>query len=394
MRDYLTKANSIYDRIIEIRRDIHMHPELGGTETRTSGIVKKVLEEIGVDEIQEGVGTSVIAIIRGGKGPGKCIALRADMDALPVEENTGLPYSSKVPGVMHACGHDFHVAMMLGNAMILNEMKDEFAGTVKIIFQHSEEKQPGGARPLIASGVMDGVDAILGMHVSPSEPEFTGTVAFREGPFTTFADEFYFDIYGKGGHGSQPQSTQDAILTAAEMITFFERLQSREIAPGDWAVFMMNKISGGTATNIIPEHVEMCGNARGYVEEIRQKIYSNATRAVAAMEEMSGCRIEMKYSEGYDPVYNDEKLTQFLFDTLPDVIGEDRVIHMEEPLSFSEDFSFYSTQTGVPQVLLILQGGHEGENLVPLHNAACAIKEEAAPYGMAAMVGSVIAYLS
>lgn len=394
MTDYLSKANSIYDRIIEIRRDIHRHPELGGTETRTSGIVKKVLEEIGVDEIQEGVGTSVIAIIRGGKGPGKCIALRADMDALPVIENTGLPFSSEVPGVMHACGHDFHVAMMLGNAMLLNEMKDEIAGTIKIIFQHSEEKQPGGARPLVAAGVMEGVDAILGMHVSPSEPEDIGKVAFREGPFTTFADEFYFKIHGSGGHGSQPQKSQDVILTASEMITMFERLQSREITPGDWAVFMMNHINGGTATNIIPDLLEMSGNARGYVEEVRQKIYSNATRTVAAMEEISGCQIEMNYSKGYDPVYNDEALTELLLEELPKVIGEDRVIRMDEPLSFSEDFSFYSTLTGVPQVLMILRGGHEGDKLVPLHNASFAIKEEAAPYGIAAMVGSVIAYLS
>ena len=130
MKDYLSRANKIYDRIIEIRRDIHMHPELGGEETRTSGIIKQVLEEIGVDEIDDSVGTSVVATIRGGKGPGKCLALRADMDALPVQENTGLPYASTVPGVMHACGHDFHVAMMLGNAMILTELKVEFAGTI------------------------------------------------------------------------------------------------------------------------------------------------------------------------------------------------------------------------------------------------------------------------
>ena len=139
MKDYLSKANGIYDRIIEIRRDIHMHPELGGEETRTSELIKRVLTEIGIDEIDGSVGTSVVATIHGRKGPGKCIALRADMDALPVQENTGLPYASTIPGVMHACGHDFHVAMLLGDAMIIEEMKDEFAGTVKLIFQSSEE---------------------------------------------------------------------------------------------------------------------------------------------------------------------------------------------------------------------------------------------------------------
>ena len=394
MKDYLSRAKKIYDRIIEIRRDIHMHPELGGEETRTSGIIKQVLEEIGVDEIDDSVGTSVVATIRGGKGPGKCLALRADMDALPVQENTGLPYASTVPGVMHACGHDFHVAMMLGNAMILTELKDEFAGTIKLIFQHSEEKQPGGAKPLVAAGVMDGVDAIFGMHVSPSEAEQCGTVAFREGPFTTFADEFRFNIYASGGHGSQPQKVADPILTAAEMITMFERLQAREIAPGEWAVFMMNLIHGGAVTNIIPDHVEMAGNARGYVESVRQQMVSNAKRVVSAMETVSGCRIEMDYTKGYDPVYNDEELTELLFRALPDVIGEDRVIHLKEALSFSEDFSFYSTLTDVPQVYMILRGGHEGDYLVPLHNAECAIREEAVPYGIAAAVGAAMAYLS
>lgn len=394
MKDYLSKANGIYDRIIEIRRDIHMHPELGGEETRTSELIKRVLTEIGIDEIDGSVGTSVVATIHGGKGPGKCIALRADMDALPVQENTGLPYASTIPGVMHACGHDFHVAMLLGDAMILSELKDEFAGTVKLIFQNSEEKQPGGAKPLIEAGVMEGVDAVMGMHVSPSEQARVGTVTLREGPMTTFADEFRFNIQGQGGHGSQPQKVSDPILSAAEMITMFERLQAREIAPGDWAVFMMNQINGGTATNIISEHVEMAGNARGYLESVRQKMISNATRAVAAVETISGCKIDMDYSKGYDPVYNNEELTDLVFKTLPEIIGDDKVVYLEEPLSFSEDFSFYSTLTGVPQVYMLLQGGYEGDKMVPLHNAGCAVKEEAVPYGVAAAVGVIMAYLS
>ena len=219
-------------------------------------------------------------------------------------------------------------------------------------------------------------------------------MAFREGPFTTFADEFRFNIYASGGHGSQPQKVADPILTAAEMITMFERLQAREIAPGDWAVFMMNLIHGGAVTNIIPNHVEMAGNARGYVESVRQQMVSNAERVVSAMETLSGCRIEMKYTKGYDPVYNDEELSELLFRALPDVIGEERVIHLKDALSFSEDFSFYSTLTDVPQVYMILQGGHEGDYLVPLHNAECAIREEAVPYGIAAAVGAAMAYLS
>ena len=184
----LNQANEISDEIIAIRRDIHQHPELGTNLPRTSKIVMDKLKEYGVDEVLNPVSTAVVGVIHGTKGPGKCVGIRCDMDALPVKEETGLPFSSENEGVMHACGHDLHTSMMIGNAKILCQHRDEFAGTIKLIFEPSEEQQPGGARMIIESGVVDDVDVFLGMHVLPSDGN-VGKIAIRKGPVTTSADE-------------------------------------------------------------------------------------------------------------------------------------------------------------------------------------------------------------
>ena len=394
MSKYLEMANAILDEIVEIRRDIHRHPEVGNTEERTSRLVRDKLAEYGVDTIESPTPTSVVATVRGSKGSGKCIALRCDMDALPVQEATGLPFSSEVPGVMHACGHDVHTAMMLGNAKLLCSLRDEFAGTVKLIFQHNEEIMPGGARELIKAGVMDGVDAILGMHNFPSENDKTGVIGFRAGPFTSASDGYGFKIIGTGGHGSLPHKAPDPILAAAEIILLLQQVQSREVAPTDSAIIMMNKIQGGKAPNIISDEVFMIGNARTYTAEARQKIADHVQRVAKAVETLSGCKVEAGGMRGYDSVYNDEALSAFLFEQLPAIVGKDHVEEFKEPMSFGEDFSFYSTLTGVPAVLLILQAGHAGDAVYALHNAHCAVREEAMPYGMAAMTGSAVAFLN
>ena len=393
MSKYLEMANAILDEVVEIRRDIHRHPELGRNEFRTSKLVQDKLAEYGVDTIEVLPPTAVVATIRGNKGDGKCIALRCDMDALPVTEETGLPFASENPGVMHACGHDIHTAMMLGNAKMLCSLRDEFAGTVKLIFQHSEEIMPGGSKDLIALGVMDGVDAVLGMHNFPTDNDKVGVVGFKAGGFTTSADEYGFNIIGTGGHGSLPHKAPDPILAAAEMIMLFQQVQSREVAPTDAAIFMMNKIEGGKAPNIISDHVFMIGNARAFTTEARQKIEDHVYRVAEAVETLSHCKIEVSAMHGYDSVYNDDDLCDFLFAELPDIIGKDHVEQFKQPMNFGEDFSHYSTKTGVPGVLMILQAGHAGDDVYSLHNARCAVKEEAMPYGMAAMSGAAVEFL-
>ncbi|MBR2540174.1 MAG: amidohydrolase [Mogibacterium sp.] len=392
MNSFLEKANGIMDEIVAIRRDIHAHPELGHKEVRTSALIREKLETYGVDEIQSLTETSVVAVIKGKKGHGKCIALRTDIDALPVEEETGLPFASETSGVMHACGHDIHTAMMLGNAKLLCEMRDQFAGTVKLIFQHSEDTFPGGSKELIEQGVMNGVDAILGIHVFPTENDKCGVIGFREGPFTTSADEYLFDITGPGGHGSEPHKVPDPILAAAEMIMMFQQVQARAIAPRDTAIFMMNKIQGGKAPNIISDKVTMVGNARAYTAEARKTIEEYVYRIAEGVEKISGCKIDVHETLGYDACFNDPGLVDWIRPVLGEIIGEDRVEAFPDPMGFSEDFSFYSTLTGVPALFMILQAGTMGE-VAPLHNAHCSFNEQAMPYGMAAMTGSAIKFL-
>ena len=392
MDNMLQKAKEIAPEIVEIRRDIHAHPELGHHEVRTSALIRQKLEEYGVDEILSPTETSVVAVIKGRKGAGKTIALRTDIDALPIQEDSGLPYASGTNGVMHACGHDIHCSMMLGNAKLLCDMRDEFAGTVKLIFQHSEDTFPGGARELVAAGVMEGVDAILGMHVFPTDNDKCGVVGFKGGPMTTSADEYKITITGPGGHGAEPHKVPDPILAAAEMIMMFQQVQARAVAPRDTAIFMMNHIEGGQKTNIISDRVFMEGNARAYTTAARDTIAEYVFKIAEGVEKISGCRIEVEQDLGYDAISNDEALAEWMAPVLADIIGEDKVEIFTEPMGFSEDFSFFSTLTGVPELFMMLQAGNE-KGVYPLHNAHCTFNEEAIPYGIAAMSGSAVRYL-
>lgn len=395
MNNLLDMARAIQEDVVAIRRDIHAHPELGHHEERTSRLIAEKLSQIGVDKIETPTPTSVVATIVGtaDKQAGmKCVALRTDIDALPVQETTGLEFASCTPGVMHACGHDIHCAMMLGNARILNSIKDQFGGTVKLIFQHSEDTFPGGSRELVGAGVMHGVDAILGLHVNSSENAKCGTIGIKEGPFTTSADEYEFVITGPGGHGSTPHKVPDPILAAAEIIMMLQQIQSRNVPPLDACIIMMNKIQGGTAPNIISDKVTMVGNARAYKPEVRKIMEETVFRIARGVEEISGCQIQVNAAFGYDPCFNDPELVSIITPLLGEVLGPEKVSVYQDPMSFSEDFSFYSTLTGVPELFMILEAGNLGD-IKPLHSAQVTFNEEAMPYGMAAMVGSALRLL-
>ena len=216
MSDIRSYVDSIFDELVAIRRDIHAHPETGMQEVRTSALIRRELEKMGMDEIQQPLPTAVVGLLHGGKGPGKCVALRADIDALPVHEETGLPFASETEGVMHACGHDLHTTMLLGVARTLCHLRDTFAGTVKFIFEPSEDLMPGGARALVAAGVMENphVDAIFGQHVCPSENDSVGRMQLYKGYFTSAVDLFHISVHGKSGHGAAPHTARDAIACA------------------------------------------------------------------------------------------------------------------------------------------------------------------------------------
>ena len=233
MSDIRSFVDTIFDELVSIRRDIHAHPELGMHEVRTSALIRSELEKMGVDEIRQPLPTAVVALIHGKKGPGKCVALRADIDALPVHEETGLPFASETEGIMHACGHDLHTTMLLGVAKTLCHMRDQFAGTVKLIFEPSEDLMPGGARALVAAGVMENphVDAIFGQHVCPSENDSVGRMQLYKGYFTSAVDLFHITIHGKSGHGAAPHTARDAIACAGYLITVLQTVVSRRIDP-------------------------------------------------------------------------------------------------------------------------------------------------------------------
>ena len=396
MDNIFERAKAIQDEVIAIRRDIHAHPEIGHQEYRTSKLILDALTKAGVDTIEQLTPTSFTATITGtatGIGDGmKCVALRTDIDALPVQENTNLEFSSCVPNMMHACGHDMHCAMMIGNARILASMKDQFSGTVKLIFQHSEDTLPGGSRELGAAGVMKDVDAILGLHVISTENDRCGTIGLKEGPVTTSADEYAFEIVGTGGHGSMPHKAPDPILAAAEMIIMLQQIQARAVPPLDASILMMNKISGGTAPNIISEKVNMIGNARAYKPEVRKIMEEQVYRIAKGVEEVSGCKVNVNATFGYDPCFNDPKLFSVVRDTVAEALGSEKVAVYDEPMAFSEDFSFFSTLTGVPAFFMLLEAGNMS-SVFGLHNAQVTFNEDAIPYGMTAMVSSALKLL-
>lgn len=395
MDNILDRAKAIQEEIVAIRRDIHAHPEMGHQEVRTSKLIAETLQKYGVDKIETPTPTSVVATITGkaAKGDGlKCVALRTDIDALGIQEETGLDFASTVPNMMHACGHDMHCAMMLGNAKLLTSMRDQFGGTVKLIFQHSEDTFPGGSRELVAEGVMKGVDAILGLHVISSENEKCGTIGIKDGPITTSADEYEFVVTGPGGHGSMPNKVPDPILAAAEIIVMLQQVQARAVPPLDASIIMMNKIQGGHAPNIIADKVTMVGNARAYKAEVRKIIEETVYKVARGVEEISGCKVQVNATFGYDPCFNDPGLYSSVLPNLKKVLGEEKIEIFAEPMAFSEDFSFYSTLTGVPALFLLMEAGNLN-GVQPLHNAQVTFNEDAMPYGMTTMVSSALMLL-
>ena len=391
--ELLQAIQEMMPEIIEIRRDIHRHPEIGRKEFRTTALIKEKLQEYGVDEIKSLMPIGAVALIRGEREADVCIALRTDIDALPVQEETGLPYSSQVPGMMHACGHDMHASMMLGVAKYLCSNRDKFAGTVKLIFQPSEDTLPGGAKELVEKGVMENphVNAIFGMHLIPDEKEI-GTVEFHEGPLTTSVDLFDITVIGKGGHGSTPHLTKDPILAACQMVTLLQQIPARYIDPLETVIFPVCSFHSGEAPNVIPGEAKFGGIARSYLPSVRKQVAEQVFQIAKGVEALSGTKVDINHYEGYPACYNDPALTREAMEAVSEALGEEHAEEISLPYSFSEDFSYYTEMTGTPGLFMMVKAGHIGE-MVALHNAKCAMSEEAMPLGMAAMITVALNYL-
>ena len=392
MNELFQAAQACFDEVVEIRRAVHRWPEMGRKEVRTSQLIFDKLTEMGVEDIQRPAPTAVTGYIRGKKGPGKTIAIRSDIDALAVTEDTGLPFSSENTGYMHCCGHDMHVAMLLGVAKILLGKRDEFAGTVKLIFQHSEDTLPGGAKELVEVGVMDDVDAIFGMHLIPDEE--VGRVMIHPGPLTTSVDLFDVTVVGKGGHGSTPHLTRDPILAACQMVVALQQIPSRRIDPLETVIAPVCSFHSGDAPNVIPSEAKFGGVSRAYEDSVRKQLVEEYFAIGKGIEAMTGCQVNIHHYEGYPSVYNDHDLTALVRRAAVAAVGEEHVEDKKDPFSFSEDFSYFTKMTGKPGCYFMVSAGYTGDQVYPLHNPKCSMQEEAMLTGMSVMASSALTYLA
>ncbi len=391
--DQLTRQ--VTPKVVQWRRDFHAHPELSNREERTGRVVAELLREIGVDQVETGVaGHGVVALIRGGK-PGPTVALRADMDALPITEQTGLPYASTNDGVMHACGHDAHTAMLLGAAKVLVQMRDATAGTVKLIFQPSEEGAPageeGGASLMIRQGVLadPDVSAIFGLHIK-TELE-AGKIGYRYGSAMASVDRFQITVSGKQSHAAMPWKGVDPIVASAHVITAIQTIASRKIDARQPVVVSIGIIRAGTAWNIIPESVHLEGTIRTHDTEVRRQAGQEFARLVHDTARAHGAKAKIDFSDYGPVVWNDLELGKRMNPSLVRAAGEDNVVEVQ-PVMGGEDFALYARK--VPGFFFFL--GVRNESVGAVHAVRpphLLIDEAALPLGVRAHCLRALDYL-
>ncbi len=384
----LDLAKSKEKEIVDLRRTLHMHPEIAHKEYETQKILLERLENLDA-EIRKVAGTGIEALIRG-KGKGKTVALRADMDALPINEENDVEYKSKNPGFMHACGHDTHMSMVYGAALVFNEIKEKINGNIKLIFQPAEEEGTlGGAKPMIEEGVLNNVDYILGMHVWPELPE--GTVGYRAGPFFAAADNIIIEIIGKGGHGAKPDMTVDPIMVSARVIDALQTIASREIDPLEPKVITIGSIHGGTAHNIIPDRVELKGTVRTMNPKTRENMEKTIERIISGITSAHGANYKLTYIYGYPVLVNDKLVTERVKSAIEELIGKDNVVEAK-PTMGGEDFAYYLQK--VSGTFLVL--GVYNEKLGYVHNVHTSrfnINEKILPLGSAVLLQGALELL-
>ncbi|MBS1487846.1 MAG: amidohydrolase [Bacteroidetes bacterium] len=361
------------------RRHLHAHPELSYKEVNTAQFIASKLRDYGLSP-QEGVAeTGVVVSIEGKNREKKTVALRADIDALPIQETSETEYKSQNPGVMHACGHDVHTASLLGTAKILSGLKDHFEGTVKLIFQPGEEKNPGGASLMIKEGVLQNPapSSILGQHVMPLIP--AGKVGFREGMYMASSDEIYLTVIGKGGHGAAPELTVDPVVIAAHIIIALQQIISRKASPKQPTVLTFGKIIANGATNIIPDEVKISGTFRALNEAWREEGLQKIKAMAEGMADSMGAKCHVKISRGYPYLENNPVLTRRIRNAAEEYLGKENVVDLDITLG-SEDFAYYSHQ--IPASFYRLGTRNESKGITSyVHTPTFDIDEEALKIG-------------
>ncbi len=367
---------------VEIRHHLHANPELSYQEFETSKFVQEKLNEFGVPFELKAI-TGVVGLIKGKNPDKKIIALRADMDALPIKEENNVAYKSKHEGIMHACGHDVHTTCLLGAAKILNELKDKWEGTIKLIFQPGEEKNPGGASIMIKEGVLENPkpQAIFGLHVNPQLE--IGKLSFRGGQVMASADELYFTIKGKGGHAASPQTCIDPILIASHLILGLQQVISRNRNPFDPSVLSITAINGGTTTNVIPDEVKLMGTFRAMNEEWRKKAHELIERTSKELTHSMGGEVHLHIDKGYPVVHNNDHLNEKAKRLAEQFMGKENVEETEVRMG-SEDFGYYSQL--IPGCFYRLGTGNKEKGIsAGVHTPHFNIDENAIEIGMGMM---------
>ncbi len=388
-------AQALRMQLVEQRRDFHMHPELSNREERTSRIVAERLKVLGLEDIKTGVGKyGVTALLRGEK-PGPIVAVRADMDALPIHETIDVPYKSQNPGVKHACGHDAHTTIELGVAEVLSKMRSEISGTIKFIFQPAEEGVPageeGGARLMIKEGALDNPhpSAIFGLHVTP-EAE-VGSISYNRGPAMASSDRFRITIHGKGSHGAQPHNGVDSVVVAAECVTALQTIRSRRIDMLEPIVISVGIIQGGNRFNIIADEVKLEGTIRTLNEDVRTRVKTMMRETLAGVTSANGATFDLQIEENAAVVFNQPQLVDQTLPTLRRILGEANV-RSRSPQMIAEDFSYYQAVT--PGFFYFLGVGNKAKGFTAaLHTAEFDLDEDSLVVGVRVMSSVLLDYL-
>jgi amidohydrolase len=385
-----TLAGKLYPEILAIRRHLHMHPELSFREERTAAFVTGILEQKGILHRKGIAGTGILAELEG-KSPGRIIALRADMDALPIQEENDVEYRSQNAGIMHACGHDSHTASLIGTALILKELADEFAGKVKFVFQPGEEKAPGGARLMLEENLFgqEEPELMIAQHVCPFI--YAGEAGFREGKYMASSDEIYITVRGKGGHAAMPHRTTDSVLIASHILVALQQIVSRHAEASTPTVLSFGRVIADGAVNVIPAEVRMEGTFRTMDEDWRKAAHKRMMNMARSVAESMGAKCEFEIAEGYPALVNNPGVTRRSMDFAADYLGRESVHELDARMT-AEDFAFFAER--YPSVLYRL-GVRKKDYESPreLHTPTFDIEEEALKTGMGTMAWIAVSHL-
>lgn len=389
--DMINKAKEVGKDIINWRRDLHQIPEVGLDLPKTSRYVAEQLDKMGI-EYKDKIGVSgIVGLIKGGK-PGKTIALRADMDGLPIKEETGLDFASQ-NGNMHACGHDAHAAILLGVAKVLNENRENLKGNIKLIFQPAEEG-PGGAKPMIEDGALENpkVDAVMGLHVGSLTDAKEGSIMVSTGEMMACLDRFSLKLIGSGCHGAYPETGIDPIVMASHFISNVQSIVSRELSPTDPAVITVGKINGGFAYNIIPDSVQLEGTVRAVNQGVREKIAERIEKFAKGISETMGGDYEYEYTFGYPPLANNEEFTNRFIESAKKIVSEEEIIVMKKPAMGGEDMAYFLNEAPGTFFFINTPKAVDGK-YYPHHNSKFDIEDNLLWRGAALILQGTIDFL-